>query len=52
MRTSNTIVKMASKSQSMASKKDYTEFAVDGRKGRPDSRTRRNVRNTKRNFEL
>ena len=49
--TSNKPVKIARTKPRMTTQKDYSDLAVEGRKGRPDNRTRRQARQNKRTFE-
>jgi hypothetical protein len=51
MQTSNKIVR-TSKPQRVKSDKSYSDMKVEGRKGRPNSRTRRQAIADKRTFEL
>lgn len=51
MLKTNHVVKMKNKTPRMHSEKDYSNSSVEGRKGRPESRRRRQDRNNKRNWE-
>ncbi len=51
MQLSNTIVKMNRTNPQINPKTDYSDLAVEGRKGRPNTRQRRNERQNKRNWE-
>lgn len=51
MFNTNNVTKIKNKAPRMHSEKDYSDFSVEGRKGRPESRKRRQDRDNKRNWE-
>ena len=50
MKASNTVVKMNRTTPRINTKADYSNMAIEGRKGRPNTRQRRNLRDVKRNW--
>ncbi|QZI87036.1 hypothetical protein MYOV085v1_p0014 [Vibrio phage 355E48.1] len=50
MQATNTVVKMNRQTPRINTKADYSDMAVEGRKGRPNTRQRRNMREVKRNW--
>ena len=51
MQATNTVIKMNRQAPRINTKSDYSDLAVNGRKGRPNTRQRRNMRDVKRNWE-
>ena len=51
MQATNTVIKMSRQTPRINTKSDYSDLSVEGRKGRPNTRQRRNLRDVKRNWE-
>lgn len=50
MQATNTVVKMNRTSPRLNTKANYSDLSVEGRKGRPNTRQRRNMCDVKRNW--